>query len=187
MTRTTELALAQQDRDESRKLAKISFKRWEEEIDRNYDPFLNSDMVLEPLPPRPASVWSRLHVDQTSPIARPRDLSGKPPTAPAPAKALSSDGVVNGSVTYLPNPSPGNQISPMPSARSIASAQSDTRSVKSSHSARSQGRASTALGTRNIPSLDLNKTEQGPNVTYVEPKLGPPGMKIPMVRTGGGL
>ena len=182
MTRTTELALAQQERDEARKLAKISFKRWEEEIDRNYDPFLNSDMVLEPLPPRPASVWSRLHVDQSSPIARPRDLSGKPPTAPVP-----SDGVVNGTVTYLPNPSPRNQISPMPSARSIASAQSESRSVKSCTSTRSQGRASTALGTRNIPSLDLNKTEQGPNVTYVEPKLGPPGMKIPMVRTGGGL
>merc|ERR1719498_1508175 len=121
MTRTTERAMAQQQCDETRRLAKISFKRWEEQIDRSYDPFLNSDMVLEPLPPRPASVWNRLHVDQVSPISRPRDLSGNPPKT----QAAHTNGHINGTMSSFPSSARQvNQLSPAPSARSISSARS---------------------------------------------------------------
>jgi hypothetical protein len=39
----------------------------------------------------------------------------------------------------------------------------------------------------NIPKLDLARTNYGEPVSYQEPMQGPPGLSIPMVRTGGGL
>jgi hypothetical protein len=38
-----------------------------------------------------------------------------------------------------------------------------------------------------MPSLDLSRTEQPIKVSYDESIQGPPGIPIPMVRTGGGI
>lgn len=40
---------------------RISFKRWETEVDRGYNPFNNTLEVHLPRPQRPATVWSRVH------------------------------------------------------------------------------------------------------------------------------
>lgn len=49
--------------EEKRRLARVSYKRWEEQIDRGYDFLKNSVTPADqpmPLPSRPATMWARL-------------------------------------------------------------------------------------------------------------------------------
>ena len=53
-------------------------------------------------------------------------------------------------------------------------------------SARNSGRDKMKpLSSNSVPRLDLTKTDYGEPVSYQEPAKGPPGLSIPIVRTGG--
>lgn len=58
-----EVGIVKAEKDDEKRLARISYKRWENTIDRGYDFLKNTPIpadVPQPLPSRPTSMWARL-------------------------------------------------------------------------------------------------------------------------------
>ena len=105
-------------------------------------------------------------------------LGGYSPVPPRPGTNWEKLGGRSGET---PQRAPAAIPGPYHTARAPTRAQT---SVPSSSRLTSSDGISSARG---VPALDLTKTEGHINVTYNESPSGPPGMSVPMVRTGGGF
>eukprot|EP01031_Cornospumella_fuschlensis_P033409 gene33409-40416_t len=172
---------------------RIKFQRWEQQVDRGYN-FITNQVVQEapaPLPSRPATMWARLttHSDnyqdplsaanvtqsldsglnqsKKGPFAGTRQVSDGPGGTVVPSarvRNLSGSGPMYVS-TSLPAMNPDSARGPASTRKNM-----ETSQIRSSK----------------IPSLDLSKAEFAEPVSYKEPSKGaPPGLAIPIVRTGG--
>ena len=170
--------------EDSRRMNRISYDRWEKTIDRGYDFVFGGPVGLKPFPaPRP-SIWSRLHTDDAS---QPKTSAGIR-SLPIKTKDLSN---------VQPSEEPNLQSST--SLRSLTSTRSNNNSQPLSASS-SIPRLSPVVSTSNsarlstqpknessrVPPLNLNVCPVSP-VSYEVPKNSLPGEPIAMVRTGGGL
>jgi len=97
-TMQVERGIKQYDLEDARRMNRISFKRWEAQIDRGYD-FVNTTLTnVNPLPTRPATVWSRVHSSVlpntdvlSSTLPGPNRQDKKPvPTPPSSASMMIS-------------------------------------------------------------------------------------------------
>lgn len=197
-----------QEKDEVKKLNRVSYKRWENTIDRGYDFLKNSVTPADaphPLPPRPVSMWAKLQTADNVTIAL-SDVSGSNLGSgrSSTAHAYSSnqrDGSIES--PYLPQ-----RLVPLGTTRAATSVPASRAPVPVSVPAPVQtsalgnqsfrpnnsiGELSTARSTargdasrpRPVPSLDLTRAEPPEKVSYVEPAFGAKGLSVPMVRTGG--
>lgn len=170
---------------------RIKFQRWEQQVDRGYN-FITNQVVHEvpaPLPSRPATMWARLtthsenyhddlaghNVSQSvdtglgkrGPFAGTQQLPGGQAGTVVPSarvRNLSGSGPMYVS-TSLPAMNPDSARAPASTRKNM-----ETSQIRSSK----------------IPSLDLSKAEFAESVSYQEPSKGaPPGLAIPIVRTGG--
>lgn len=199
------------EKDEEKRLARVSYKRWENTIDRGFD-FLKSSVTPadapQPLPSRPTTMWARLQtqtVDSDSSI-RTRDLSGAGTNqatgrstaynynqhhesgldSPSQAQRLTPLGQASRAVTSVPASRAVPLLSQNPTVQQSARPQSH-RNEQNGYSARNN--APRALENKlkgpTVPSLDLTRAEAPKRVSYVETAVGAKGLAIPMVRTGG--
>lgn len=160
---------------ELRRLNRIRFDKWQEGIDRGYNPIdlsvvdvTNPTTALRifPAPKRPATVWDKLQA--------PVGYGSRPVTS------VSARDISNGSQSKQ-NEIPASPIAA--SARSSRSVLSSARSNPVEMGGSSSRRSVTANA---LPQLNLNKVEPPPAVTYSDSNVnGPPGQPIAMVRTGG--
>ncbi|RYH30974.1 hypothetical protein EON65_03705 [archaeon] len=172
---------------------RIKFQRWEQQVDRGFN-FITNQVVHEtpaPLPCRPATMWARLtthcdnyndqfaatsisqsvdaahNISKRGPFSGTRQVSDGPAGTAVPSarvRNLSGSGAMYVS-TSLPAMNPDSARPPASSRKNM-----ETSQVRSSK----------------IPSLDLSKAEFSEPVRYQEPGQGaPPGLAIPIVRTGG--
>ena len=201
-----------QEKDEEKRLARISYKRWENTIDRGFDFLKNSVTPADapqPLPPRPTTMWARLQtqtVDSNSTM-RTRDLSGAGATpttgrstaynynqhredslnSPSQAQRLTPLGQASRAVTSVPASRAVPALQQAPSAQFSARPQSqqpNAYSARNNASGNKIGFENKSKGPA-VPSLDLTRAEAPERVSYVEPAVGAKGLAIPMVRTGG--
>lgn len=183
--------------DDERHMKRISFKRWETEIDRGYNAIKNEVVKNppNPIPTRPATMWERLTTDTLSNQNNVRDGQNGKFVNQFPSRGVTagvnsttnSGRVRNLAGTSSVNDEPsqtknygGGEKTYAQSARSEILSQWTDRS----------GNASTVIKKPNsgsIPKLDLTKAETGESVFYQEPPKGPPGLSVPIVRTGGNL
>lgn len=148
---------------EKLKMNKISFKHWENHMDRGFN-FITNEPVSNPpapLPSRPATMWARL---TASSVDGPIGLEGT--TAPTGSRfpalhTASEDGRGSAKVRNLSGTGP----------RLFAQTTKET--------------ARTARVGTAVPSLNLSTTEFAEPVAYKEPTKGAPGMAVEIVRTGG--
>lgn len=56
-------AMAEYEKWEARRLNRVSYQRWEAEIERGYDFVHTTEQHKDPLPKRPVSMWKRISID----------------------------------------------------------------------------------------------------------------------------
>lgn len=188
--------------EDSRRMNRISYDRWEATIDRGYDFVFGGPVQMKPAPRPKPSIWSRLHSseseEQTSERRgggesgktsqhsfRARDLSGAPSSGQLrrslSSSTPSSPHTHTTSQSQSQSQSSGNNISNTPYNSSRSSPQ-----LSAAHSQRSSIHSSRVSTSVPVPALDLNVCPHSP-VRYSVPKNSLPGEPIAMVRTGGGL
>ena len=198
--------------DEARRMNKISFKRWENQVNRGYNMVTNvldteSGAYTLPAPVRPLTMWSKLNGNNsgqgrltTAPVGGYRNLSGAP-NGFQPSLSMESleksgrdnditrkqkgdEGFNNYSLrNRTPNLSSTAQDEAISPLQSFRSAAASSTSARMNTGNRRSGNNSgREFG---LPSLDLSKAEQPEKVTYNEPLAAPNHLAIPMVRTGG--
>lgn len=168
---------------EELRMKRISFKRYQDQIDRGYNILDNSpSQEMRPFPERPVTMWMRLQSTSTASKSaeqltdrlntfRARDVSGR-------AKSGSGQ-LLNSPSPLLSNPhSPSSIRFPVHTGRSASDYVNPT-------STRRQAANELRSVSSAVPSLDLSRAEAPEKVKYVEPTDGPMGMPIAMVRTGG--
>ena len=193
-------AVMEADLKQKRCSNRIRFNKWQEGIDRGYNPIdntvvdvTNSTTALKifPNPKRPATVWDK--------VQAPIGYGSRPVTCVSAAgRDISNGSNSNNNTNSEAPPSPitngsgrGNTSS---SARSSRSVLNSVRSY-SMESARSglgtsngTGRRSTTANSisNSLPQLNMDRVEVAPSVSYSDANInGPPGQPIAMVRTGG--
>jgi hypothetical protein len=153
------LGVEKYDLQESRKLNRVGYERFQQQIERGYDPLKTGNAAplqgAKLIVQKPLSSWQKIG---GSDIVEPR----RPPTS-FPSSSSRDEGVIGGGGGFGVGGGGGG---------------GQQRSMTASMSSR-----------RSVPGLDLSKAEQAAPVSYSEPAAGPPGLAIPMgvVRTGGGL
>lgn len=178
---------------EELKMNRISFKRWERQVDRGYDPVKNVvyEESTSPFPLRPQTMWARLSTDSHSPenkknnnplrtsmfgdapSLQTRNLSGSSFGASRP---LSSTEALSSHRSSADNLQP-----PLSNRQGYQSA----RSNRGERSNRIDQLNTSVSSARGLLTLDLSKAEQPEKVVYKEPSSGSLGMNVPIVRTGG--
>lgn len=198
--------------ENNRKLNKVSYKRWENQIERGYDAVFNNlhsdnPNYHAPLPVRPVTMWAKLTSSSSTPLftTTPLQADSTKPTGLTQSSSLIDLRPVNSQARNLSGAMRANTAAvetrdrpsmPLLSNRDQHSYQesysygsknnnnNSNSALTSSRSQTSQSFRTTAMKS-SIPSLDLKSTEQPEKVTYKEPSTGPLGMAVPMVRTGG--
>lgn len=177
--RIRENGIRVRDLSESRKMNKISFKRWESEIDRGYD-LIKNEVIKKPnlpIPKRPQTMWAKLSMgenDRSNLLQNPFDSDeilyrnvSSSRSMEKPRNLSFGDEYEN---TYAPNPQAS--FSERSSISKIDDQMSSSRIINSERN--------------KVPSLDLSKTNYGENVSYKEPSEAvPKGLPVKMIRTGG--
>jgi hypothetical protein len=199
---------------------RVSFKRWETELNRGYNPIKNEVVTAPylPVPSSPSTMWERL--SSLSPSAslsasslvlggniQDQNNNRRAATSMKNSRVIDQFPMNNSEASY------GKQLPPLSGAGGgVGTARDEEGRTSRVNTTRDRGavvpptnRAQTAVGTEKInsrgnetgmkpmtssssvPKLDLSKTDYGEPVAYKEPTAGPPGLAIPMVRTGGGL
>jgi hypothetical protein len=194
------------DRDEERKLNRVSYKRWEKIIDRGFHIVNNTRFADEgaggeaglqagnttefnrtyhPHPSRPATVWDRFKVDAPREnVSRADDFVGE-----VPSFFKSATGPVEEGKDEYP------RHSHKPSTAVVVN-NSDNGGIRASTAALGTGREPSQLSHRhgnnnhmkhNLPSINISGTIKHQDVTYKEPISGHggQGVSIVPVRTGG--
>jgi hypothetical protein len=152
--------IARLELEEQRSLNRPNFNRWKSDVDRVYGLIDNQPKEPRlPYPKRPATVWTRLQE------------SG----------SCLSNNAVSGEVRsagHTPFVYPdSNTSSDMPRLSPIVRPATTTLGNPSLPNSRAQT-------NRNVPALDLTAAEPPELVSYKDVP-GPPGLAIPIVRTGG--
>jgi hypothetical protein len=179
---------------EQLRLNKVSYKRWEKQLNRGYN-FVNNETVSQPpapLPERPATMWARLsgsapingahnaahssfnqyesHAERSTPASKSR-------SAVLEAQANgNAENMVNTRVRNLSGS--GTQFS----TGNVPDVISSTAKAETSITSRTNDKSARA---GKVPSLDLSRTEFAEPIKYSEPSQGPPGLAVSIVRTGG--
>jgi len=122
--------------DQTRKLNRVNYKRWDNQVKRGYNLVTNVEERSVPLPAVKSAppAWTSLLKDQLDVVA---------------------------------SPSIADRHFHEPQISEKSEVRSDVGSKK------------------NVPSLNLALAEPPEQVSYHEPLQGPPGMPVPIVRTGG--
>eukprot|EP01039_Chlorochromonas_danica_P010491 gene10492-11621_t len=213
--RLVEEANQRSELDEQKRKNKISFKHWENQIDRGYN-FITNEVVTNPpvpSPARPVTMWARLTAPSVessltstnvssqqqqqrhgiamegnnSPAAgvggnfnnnsllSPHVSSGRP-------EGIQWNGMSRDSNRRGNNNSGEEVIKSVPSRASTSIPKATSARGNAATTAFSLPRTTTAKA---VPALDLSTTEFAEPVSYKEPLNAPPGLPIPIVRTGG--
>lgn len=191
-----------------RKLNKISFKRWESEIDRGYHPIKNEVITNPPLPvpSRPADMWSRLNSNNANNINSHNGIATAPgmlqqqsstnPLFPVKATWLSSNTAAEENTNTNTNHKPfvgGNSATNHSARYGSDTGRSDMSNLSSVSGRMTSAREGYNYNNKTnrsgshlaVPSLNMARAETGEPVKYNIPPNAPPGMAISMVRTGG--
>jgi hypothetical protein len=171
-----------EQKDEERKINRISFQRWERGMDRGYDPVTNqklSSSTLLPLTRRPATVWEKLHVSPANNAPVPgthrggQDLSqnhgnnldwemgGVDSDTVAPSSSKNPQGGILAASKSLaqfpPTPSSNHDFLSKSSSTPLLRPMDDGGNQLSSR-AQTAGTSSSRQKHHQIPSLDLSRT-----------------------------
>eukprot|EP01038_Epipyxis_sp_PR26KG_P013713 gene13713-18394_t len=187
------------NRSELLKTNKISFKRWENDIDRGYDNIKNQlQKYPDPIPVRPVTMWTKLSTSTESLHGiennrnRNNDNNYHNNNQIIPKNQLVSLSFNDGyDLTSgrprdlsgrLDNSQNGNFNNRAQTTSGLFSGNGGLLSERSPNI----GKITANFSNRKpIPSLNLESNIPADKVTYVEPTTGPLGMPVPMIRTGG--
>lgn len=187
-------------RREELHLKNVSYKHWEKQMDRGYDFITNQVVANPPSPsiPRPATMWARLTTSSvdysaTNPATAPSERHAKTALFGSSSSAAitnsmnqaNNDDLLPGMATStrvrnLSGQGPRvkeTSTAPPPISQRLEPA--TTRPITNATSARHPP------SSAKVPTLNLSNTEFAEPVVYKEPAQGPPGLAIPIVRTGG--
>ena len=158
---------------------RIRFSKWEQEVDRGYNPVFTTLIDLTnpvdaqktmPMPKRPQTVWDQVQQRIDDKISRAATASGP--------KDLS-DG--NGATAAVSIPGSPISSSRVVSSRVVTARPSASRLLDSSQPSTSRARL---VKDHSVPKLDMTYVEPPSPVAYSDTG-GPPGAPIAMIRTGG--
>jgi hypothetical protein len=191
---------------------RVSFKRWETELNRGYNPIKNEVVTAPylPVPSSPSTMWERLSsLSPSASLSASSLVLGNPQDANnrRAVTSMKNNRVVDQFPMNNSEASYGKQLPPLGAGAGTGREEEGrTSRVNTTRDKASPiNRAQTAIGagkaysrgneagmkpttsSSSVPKLDLSKTDYGEPVAYKEPIGGPPGLAIPMVRTGGGL
>lgn len=184
---------ARRELEEKRRMARVSFKRWEREVDRGYNPITTlQEVAVHPHVSRPVTTWARLQRDGIAdfdmhetmlPSSAPMGQSKKN-LAGSPVRAVPEDaGASSGRISNR-----GNVFSARPAAESSSSGRAATALTSSRPTETNLSSSARLLMSKSgceIPRLDLTLAQPPSPVTYVEPLSGAAGKPVPIIRTGG--
>lgn len=199
-----EAASAADTLNKERKMNRIRFNKWEQQVDRGYNAVFNTLIDLTnpvdaqkvmPYPRRPQTVWDQVQQKINKEVSRaassgPKDLSGGDGGSGSDVVRSSDSGGGLASDATLAVSIPGSITSQWrsTSSRIVVSGGASARAVTAAGGSGNDTQRSTARAMiardHSVPRLDMTQVEPPMPVAYSD-RGGPPGAPIAMIRTGG--
>ena len=178
--------------DEHRRMNRVKYDRWKYQVRRGYNLVNNLDEVLHPSMVGPQPEWTQLIPESKEEV----------PSLPSDTLSVVSDvSMVKSPIEkitpqiqsfqspspLIPKPQPQSQPQPEPAQYKKKESEIQSRvQVKDTESHHEVRSVVSRQSVTPVPSLNLSIAEVAPSpVSYQEPTQGPPGLPVPIVRTGG--